>query len=135
MPLRRRLIAVARSVAALLAVVAVAPLLDGCMAAARHTAHAVAGNERGKASTPDAVKEAQEKAISQVQGGEAGNLIPWTDPKSGLQGTLIWDKAVMMTYSCRRYKQTLSLGTEVLSGTLTACPQGDGTWKIVTTPS
>jgi surface antigen len=131
----------------LLAVATALPALGGCMSGGggeQSPRSLLSGGDQTKdkdkekavkLALPDAVKNMQEKAISKAQGGEVGTLIPWSETKSGLEGTLTWDKTVVMTYSCRRYKQTLSIGNELLNGTLTACPQGDGAWKIVTTPS
>jgi surface antigen len=93
------------------------------------------GDRRQEPATSDAVKAAQETAIAKAEGGKPDALISWTDKKSGLEGSIAWDASVKMTYSCRRYRQTITIGSEALSGTLTACPQGDGTWKIVPMPS
>ncbi len=82
------------------------------------------------------IKAAQEQAIAAMQGGKPNAPIVWSEKKTGLGGTLVYDPSVTMTYSCRKFHQTLVLNGETLTGALTACPQGDGDsrWKIRPSP-
>ncbi len=85
----------------------------------------------GQSSQGNAIRAAQERAISIAHGGTPNVAIPWSEPKSALEGAIVWDPTMTMTYSCRQYRQTLTIAGELLTGTLTACPMGDATWKLV----
>jgi surface antigen len=123
--------------AAITTVLALAGCLTGCMGAARHAVSAGtgAGAKRSeRASVAEQIKTAQEKALGEAHGGKADAPILWADTASGLQGSLTYDASVTMTYSCRRYHQTLQLNGQTLTGLLVACPQGDGRWLVTPTP-
>lgn len=84
-----------------------------------------------QASQANPVRTAQEKALATARGGTPNVAIPWSEVRSDIQGALTWDQTVTLTYNCRQYRQTMSIAGELLTGTLTACPMGDGTWKLV----
>lgn len=114
----------------LTATIALVAALSGCMGAgmARRGARAQT-SERTEVATGAQVTTAQEKAISAARGGWPDAPIPWA--VAGLQGTMLYDTTVTMTMSCRRYRQSLVLNGQPLNGQLIACPQGDGSWRIV----
>ena len=127
-----------RAAAVTLLTVATAILLSGCMGGGGGMARR--GMRGGRQPRPaalsetDAVKDAQELAITQAQGGKRDQAIPWSEPQSGVQGTIIWDPSVTLTLSCRRYHQTILFGFETLAGPLTACPGDEGRWKLSAIP-
>jgi surface antigen len=137
-----RLISRRWAVAAPVLAAVIATLLSGCMSAGGNGG---SGNRRGfrggggraeKSARPEslgaiaAIMDAQETAIAKAQGGGPDVVIPWSEPRSDIHGTIILDPTVSLTLSCRRYRQTIYLGGETLTGGLTACPQDSGSWKV-----
>jgi surface antigen len=124
---------------AVLLAIAIAVGLSGCMSGGdgsggKHGKQGSGQKRDEMASVADEIKAAQEQAIAAAQGGKPGAPISWTEKKSGLSGTILYDPTVALTYSCRMFKQTLVLNGENITGSLTACPQGDGRWKLAPHP-
>jgi len=120
----------------LLAVILVATFgLQGCFGVGM-VAHTALGDKAGlggKGTPPaETVAAAQEQALTAAHGGSPGASVAWSDAKSGMRGTLIQDTRGGSPDGCRRYRQTIVLGTQTVQGAVSACPQTDGTWKLRT---
>jgi len=122
-------------VCVLLVSIAAAAGLSGCIGAGMGTGLLIrtAGNYIGSKETPpsDRIRDAQEQALTEAQGGSPGIPVAWSDDKTGLKGTMVEDGGADVPNGCRRYQQTVILAGEALQGSLAACHQEDGSWKLL----
>lgn len=104
--------------------------LSGCLGLAKNGAQRFFGEKEKPPA--DRIATAQQAAIGDVHGGSPGMPIAWSDATSGIEGTLLPQAGgADIPAGCRSYQQTVILAGETLRGRVIACPQGDGSWKIM----
>jgi surface antigen len=72
-------------------------------------------------------------AATRAAAAPVGQQITWTNPTSGVQGTITptRDGRAADGAACREYQQTVSIGGKTERAYGTACKQPDGSWKII----
>jgi len=85
----------------------------------------------GESPPPDHIAIAQQQALTEAQGGEPGVPVAWSDDKAGIKGAMVEDAGADAPKGCRSYRQTVILAGETLQGSLAACQQEDGSWKLL----
>jgi surface antigen len=100
--------------------------VGGCFGVGMVARKALGDKDKDGAS----VVAAQEQALTAAHGGSPGTPIPWSDKKTGIQGTLQWVSRAKPADGCHQYNQTLNIGTETVHGAVKACPHADGTWHL-----
>jgi hypothetical protein len=106
-----------------LPLVAVALSLGGCFGAGMAAHNAFGDKNKDGASICRG-------AGTGDHGGSPGELIAWSDRKTGVQGTIQRVSRTETADGCRQYNQTLNIGTEAAHGSVKACPRSDGTWHL-----
>jgi hypothetical protein len=105
-----------------LAVGLLALSLGGCGAGL--LAKGILGNKNKDGAT---IVAAQEEAITAAHGGALNVPIAWTDRKTGVGGILQRTGDVA---GCGKFSQAFTIGNETVRGTITACPDVNGSWHF-----
>lgn len=68
-----------------------------------------------------------------LETGQAGQALPWNNPKSGNSGVVIPQKPYQNDNGqyCREFQNKITVGGKTQNGYGTACRQPDGSWQIV----
>ncbi len=96
-------------------------------------AGAALGSEVGRSLDRADQLALQQATQTTLETARSGEPLPWLNPDSGNNGTVI----AQSPYSnrtgqyCREYTQTINIGDRTEQAYGTACRQPDGTWQIV----